>query len=326
MAMIAAESLGVPLDAVSISAHVDTDLTTDTSGTFGSQPDQHRRPRHVRGRPGRAQAAAGLGRPEVHRRRARRRTRQDARRSRRTDIDIEDGFVVDQGATQQAGCRSTQVVQFGGAPILGPLDLHPGSALGAHRLGRARRRGRGRHRHRHGRRHAATWPRTTSGGSFNPFALEQQIEGGVVMALGAALTEELLIDKATGLPLNPNMLDYKPLEHQGRAARTSRSSWSSGPRITASTARTASASRRWARRRRPSRTPSTTPSGSGSTDMPFTREKVLAALKGAEAGGADEKFRAVRADHGRRGGRAAGQVRRHGQGRSAAAATWSPAS
>jgi CO/xanthine dehydrogenase Mo-binding subunit len=49
------------------------------------------------------------------------------------------------------------------------------------------------------------------GRAINPFALEQQIEGGVVMALGAVLTEQLLTDSATGLPLNPNMLDYKPL-------------------------------------------------------------------------------------------------------------------
>jgi xanthine dehydrogenase molybdenum-binding subunit len=49
------------------------------------------------------------------------------------------------------------------------------------------------------------------GRAINPFALEQQIEGGVVMALGATLTEQLLSDAATGLPLNPNMLDYKPL-------------------------------------------------------------------------------------------------------------------
>jgi xanthine dehydrogenase molybdenum-binding subunit len=48
------------------------------------------------------------------------------------------------------------------------------------------------------------------GRAINPFALEQQIEGGVVMALGAVFTEELLIDAATGLPLNPNMLDYRP--------------------------------------------------------------------------------------------------------------------
>jgi xanthine dehydrogenase molybdenum-binding subunit len=49
------------------------------------------------------------------------------------------------------------------------------------------------------------------GKAINPFAAKQQIEGGVVMATGAVLTEELLVDKATGLPLNPNLLDYKPL-------------------------------------------------------------------------------------------------------------------
>src|SRR5262249_38381547 len=46
------------------------------------------------------------------------------------------------------------------------------------------------------------------GRALNPFAIEQQIEGGVVMALGSTLTEQLLSDKTTGLPLNPNMLDY----------------------------------------------------------------------------------------------------------------------
>jgi CO/xanthine dehydrogenase Mo-binding subunit len=47
------------------------------------------------------------------------------------------------------------------------------------------------------------------GRAINPFAVEQQIEGGVVMALGAVLTEELLLDEAMGLALNPNMLDYR---------------------------------------------------------------------------------------------------------------------
>lgn len=52
------------------------------------------------------------------------------------------------------------------------------------------------------------------GRAINPFALEQQIEGGVVMALGAVFTEEMLRDAMTGLPLNPNMLDYRPLSIQ----------------------------------------------------------------------------------------------------------------
>jgi CO/xanthine dehydrogenase Mo-binding subunit len=52
------------------------------------------------------------------------------------------------------------------------------------------------------------------GRAINPFALEQQIEGGVVMALGAVMGEELLVDSGTGLPVNPNMLDYRALSIQ----------------------------------------------------------------------------------------------------------------
>jgi xanthine dehydrogenase molybdenum-binding subunit len=46
---------------------------------------------------------------------------------------------------------------------------------------------------------------------LNPFALEQQVEGGAIMGLGAALTEEILVDQATGLPYTDNMLEYKAL-------------------------------------------------------------------------------------------------------------------
>ena len=44
---------------------------------------------------------------------------------------------------------------------------------------------------------------------INKMGLEQQIEGGVTMSLGSTLYEELLVDKATGLPLNGNLLDYR---------------------------------------------------------------------------------------------------------------------
>lgn len=44
---------------------------------------------------------------------------------------------------------------------------------------------------------------------LNRMMLEQQVEGGVVMGLGGALHEELLVDTQTGLPLNTNILDYK---------------------------------------------------------------------------------------------------------------------
>jgi CO/xanthine dehydrogenase Mo-binding subunit/aerobic-type carbon monoxide dehydrogenase small subunit (CoxS/CutS family) len=46
---------------------------------------------------------------------------------------------------------------------------------------------------------------------LNRLMLEQQVEGGIVMGLGGALYEELIVDKQTGLPVNANILDYKPL-------------------------------------------------------------------------------------------------------------------
>jgi xanthine dehydrogenase molybdenum-binding subunit len=47
------------------------------------------------------------------------------------------------------------------------------------------------------------------GRAINPMGVKQQIEGGVIMGIGQALTETLMRDKATGVPLNPNLLDYK---------------------------------------------------------------------------------------------------------------------
>jgi xanthine dehydrogenase molybdenum-binding subunit len=49
------------------------------------------------------------------------------------------------------------------------------------------------------------------GRAINVMGVTQQIEGGAIMGIGAALTEELKVDFATGLPLNGNLLDYKVL-------------------------------------------------------------------------------------------------------------------
>jgi xanthine dehydrogenase molybdenum-binding subunit len=48
-----------------------------------------------------------------------------------------------------------------------------------------------------------------SGQIINPQLAEGQVHGGVSMALGAALLEQMLFDPATGKPLNNNLLDYK---------------------------------------------------------------------------------------------------------------------
>jgi CO/xanthine dehydrogenase Mo-binding subunit len=206
MTMIAAESLGVPLYATTISLAVDTDFTTDASGTFGSQQT------NTGGRG--IYEAAQDARKQVLDWGAKRFV-DDAKKAGQTinvtadDVDLQNGVVSMKNDSSKT-LTLAQVVQFAGNPILGrsiytqdpqwertafashaaeiEVDTVTGTItvlryVAAHDVGRA----------------------------LNPFALEQQIEGGVVMALGSTLTEQLLSDQATGLPLNPNMLDYKPL-------------------------------------------------------------------------------------------------------------------
>jgi xanthine dehydrogenase molybdenum-binding subunit len=48
-----------------------------------------------------------------------------------------------------------------------------------------------------------------SGIIINPKLAEGQVQGGVSMGLGYALSEQMLFDKKTGKPLNNNLLDYK---------------------------------------------------------------------------------------------------------------------
>jgi CO/xanthine dehydrogenase Mo-binding subunit len=117
------------------------------------------------------------------------------------------------------------------------------------------------------------------GKAFNPFSIRQQVEGGVVMAIGAVLTEELLIDKATGLPLNPNLLDYRPLSIKdaplaetiiiektkayGTFGGHGMGEPPMGPPAPAIVNAVYNAVGAWV------------------TDMPLTRDKLLAALKGS---------------------------------------------
>ncbi len=204
MAMITAEALGVPLHQVSIATYVDTDNTTDTGSTSGS------RQTNTGGR-GMYEAAMDAKRQILNF--AAEKFMDDAKRGDEDltltpdQLDIRDGDVIVQSDTSKKLTLQT-VVQTAGFPILGraiykqdtnwrrtawashaaevEVDTATGSVkviryVAAHDVGRA----------------------------INPFALEQQIEGGVVMALGAALNEELSIDASTGIPLNPNMLDYK---------------------------------------------------------------------------------------------------------------------
>jgi CO/xanthine dehydrogenase Mo-binding subunit len=207
MMMIAAEAVGVPLSQITITPYIDTENTTDSGGTNGSR---------MTNTGGRGMYEAGTdARRQVHEFAAQKFV-ADARALTppqtitvtKDDVEVVDG-VVFLKSDRTKKLTLAQVVQFKATAIIGKSDYRQPTnweqtafAAGAAEV------------------EVDTVTGTVKvtrfvaghdvGKAFNPFSIRQQVEGGVVMAMGAVFTEELLIDKATGLPLNPNMLDYRP--------------------------------------------------------------------------------------------------------------------
>ena len=137
MAMIAAESIGVPLSAVTITPYIDTDLTTDTGGTSGSR---RRTPA----------AAACTKRPWTHATRlldwAARKFVDDARQANppqtitvtADDLEIVDGSAVLK-ADRTKKLPLAEVVQFGGDADRRPVRLRAADHAGSARPGRRAR-------------------------------------------------------------------------------------------------------------------------------------------------------------------------------------------
>jgi len=209
--MVAAEALGVPITSVTTTPHVDTDVTTNTSGTFGSQQTNN----GGRG----AYEAAIAARKQILELAAKKfvadaaaKKPPETLRITAADVDMVDGVAFLKADPSQTLTLGDVVSSKAGgnSSVVGVSDYRtPGgivkTAWAAHAVEVEVDTLTG---HIGILRYVAAHD---VGRALNPFALEQQIEGGVVMAVGAVLTEELLVDKATGLPLNPNMLDYKPL-------------------------------------------------------------------------------------------------------------------
>ena len=210
MAMIAAEALGVPLDTIGIAVGVDTALTIDTGNSAGSrQTNSGGWGVYEAAMDAKRQLLAGAAVAFVE-------AAAEEEPPREIEVtpdqlDIKDGliyFIDNPEVTLELGDAVNAVV--------------PNTAV----------IGRGAHFHE------GTWERIAMaahaaevevdtitgtvtilkyvaahdvGRAINPFSTEQQIEGGAIMGIGAALTEELMVDFATGLPLNGNLLDYKVL-------------------------------------------------------------------------------------------------------------------
>jgi len=208
MAMLAGEALGMPLSRVRIAHEVDSDVTSDTGVTAGSRQT-------ISGGWGvyeAAQDAKGQLLDWAVRKLVddgKRKNPPETITTKPEELDVARGVIVYKDDPNKK-LKIADVISFAGNPIIGK---------GAHV-------------------HENTWQRMawaagvaevevdTATGSvkvlhytaahdvgkaINPFGVKQQIEGGAIMGIGQALTESLMRDKATGVPLNPNLLDYKVL-------------------------------------------------------------------------------------------------------------------
>lgn len=208
MAMIAAEAAGIPWDRTSITPYVDTDLTSDTAATNGSrQTNTAGWGMYEAGMDARRQLLEHGARLFVENA-----AEEDPPRAIQVTpdmLDVRDGKVFFRD-DPETFLPVNQVVAFSTGPIIGrgvhiqdPAWTRTAFATGIAEVEVDTVTG------------SVTVTRYVSahdvGKVINPFALQQQVEGGAIMALGAALTEQILVDEATGLPITDNMLEYKAL-------------------------------------------------------------------------------------------------------------------
>ena len=191
MAMIAAEELGVPLEQVFVTA-ADTDVTTDTGGSTGSRQT-------MTGGTGTKLAAAD----------AKKQLLEIAAKELKTDaanLEIREGVIYPLGSDK--GISLEEILKKAPASIVGrgigkvpqgkithafaahfaevEVDVRSGAVrviklVAAHDVGRA----------------------------INLLSVENQIQGGATQGMGFGLMEDQILDKNTGICVNPNLVDYK---------------------------------------------------------------------------------------------------------------------
>ena len=198
LAMLAAQVSGIPLDRVEIEPGVDTAFNTNTGPSNSSlqtnaagwaivEAAGEIRARLLEMAVGRLDPAGGIAATD--------------------ELEVRDGWVRDRAGTELVDVRDLAALLP--EPLLAHSDRRrpltvESVAVGAHaaEVEVDTRTG------------AITVTKYVAvhdvGRALNRLMLDQQVEGGVAMGIGGALFEELLVDDQTGLPLNTNILDYKP--------------------------------------------------------------------------------------------------------------------
>ena len=196
MAIIAAESLGVPLNQIQVT-NGDTDVTPYSVGESGSRTTPFTGPAVI--------AAADDARRQIFALAA----EQLKAKAEELDLQNSEVFVKTEPSRKLPLAR---IVSRAGE-LIGRATTNPsfkdveGKSFAAH----------------FAEVEVDTWTghvRITryvaahdSGTIINRLAAESQIKGGIVQGIGMAFTEELITDRLTGIPINPNYRDAKVPTH-----------------------------------------------------------------------------------------------------------------
>ena len=196
MAIIAAESLGVPLNQIQVT-NGDTDVTPYSVGESGSRTTPFTGPAVI--------AAADDARRQIFALAA------GQLKAKAEELDLRDSEVfvkTEPSRKLPLGARFARAGELIGRATTNPSfkDVE-GKSFAAH----------------FAEVEVDTWTghvRITryvaahdSGTIINRLAAESQIKGGIVQGIGMAFTEELITDRLTGIPINPNYRDAKVPTH-----------------------------------------------------------------------------------------------------------------
>jgi CO/xanthine dehydrogenase Mo-binding subunit len=192
MAMIAAEGLGIPYEAVEVTTG-DTDTTTDAGGPSGSR------------------GTASVGNAVMNAVRDAKNQLLDAAaeqlKKKKEDLEIKDGQVFVKGEEDKA-LSYKEILSKVPSPIIGRGTARPPVNTATHGFGA----------------HFAEVAVDTRTGkvevlklvaahdvgrTINHVSCENQIQGGAIMGIGFGMLEKQHLDRQTGVCTNPNMVDFK---------------------------------------------------------------------------------------------------------------------